>query len=254
MNSYILTNVENKIATITLNRPKRFNSLIPEFLNQLYECLSQIEDEQAAEVIILRANGLVFSTGGDLKGFKNHFSDIAAYSKTLVGTLNKVILKMLKIKLPIICEAHGMVTGGSLGLILASDLVLVTKDTTFTPYYSVVGFCPDGGWTAILPLVIGIRRTKQILMCNDTISAENAVKWGLANKIVPKNNIRSSAFKIANKIISKKKGSICITKQLLNFQIEKTANALENELKGFLEQVQTKEAQTGILDFLKEKV
>ncbi len=253
MANLILSEVKDDIGIITLNRPDRYNSLVPDLLVEFIQCFSLLENDPSAKVIIFKANGPVFSTGGDLQGFKDHFNDIEAYSQKLVGLLNQSILAILKSKLPVVCEVHGMVTGGSLGFVLASDIVLITPKTTFTPYYSVVGFCPDGGWTAMLPSIIGKKRTAQILMCNDTITAVSAIEWGMANRLVPDESLHSEAVKVAQKMISKKQGSIDETKQLLNFDMEETAKALDRELIGFFKRVRTKEAQNGILEFLNGK-
>ncbi len=251
MEKFVLLDIGDNIAIITLNRPKRYNSLVPELVEALLETLVRVEKNEDVKVVILRANSPVFSTGGDLKGFKDHLSDIEHYSKKLVGLLNQAILAILEMKLPVICEVHGMVTGGSLGLVLASDIVLVTDSATFTPYYSVVGFCPDGGWTAMLPGIIGTKRTAQILMCNNTITAEQALAWGMANKMVQGDMIHDKALETAKKIIDKKQGSIHITKKILNSDIQKTGRGLTRELNGFVERVQTKEVQNGINEFLK---
>ncbi|MCP4023330.1 MAG: enoyl-CoA hydratase/isomerase family protein [Desulfobacteraceae bacterium] len=246
----VLSKVNGEIACVTLNRPERYNSLVPELLSELIESLEQIEKEASARVIILKANGPVFSTGGDIKGFKDHFDNIESYSKTLVSLLNQTIITMLKIKPPIICEVHGMVTGGSIGLTLASDMVLVTDKTVFRPYYSVVGFCPDGGWTAMLPSIIGKKRCARILMCNTAITAEKALRWGMANAIVPLKNLHTEALSLAEEILAKKPGSIHAVKELLNMDVEQITIGLQRELDGFLAQVQTREAQNGILEFL----
>ena len=116
MANLILSEVKDDIGIITLNRPDRYNSLVPDLLVEFIQCFSLLENDPSAKVIIFKANGPVFSTGGDLQGFKDHFIDIEAYSQKLVGLLNQSILAILKSKLPVVCEVHGMVTGGSLGM------------------------------------------------------------------------------------------------------------------------------------------
>ena len=124
-------------SILTLNRPERHNSLIPELLEQL---LARIDDVQArpdTRAVILQANGRSFSTGGDVSGFYKHLDTLEAYARQIVGLLNQVILSLLNLPVPTLAAVHGIVTGGSLGLVLASDIVLVAPEASFTPYYSV---------------------------------------------------------------------------------------------------------------------
>jgi 2-(1,2-epoxy-1,2-dihydrophenyl)acetyl-CoA isomerase len=146
---------------------------------------------------------------------------------------------------------HGIVTGGSLGLVLASDMVLVAPEASFTPYYSIVGFSPDGGWTAMLPLLIGQKRASEILMLNRTITAEQAVQWELANQIVAADRIRDEARAVAESIAQKKRGSIQRTKRLLWQDADALAARLEEERARFCEQIVTAEAREGMEAFLK---
>jgi len=250
MNDMVLTKIKDMIGILTLNHPEKYNSLTPPFLDEIQAGFDQLLSDTSVKVIILQATGKVFSTGGDVKGFNDHLSNIKAYSEMVVGGLNKVILTLLKAPIPIIASVHGMVTGGSMGLVLASDLVLVTPKTSFTPYYSVVGFSPDGGWTAILPFLIGSKRSAEIMMLNETITADQSIAWGIANRLVETNQIQQEAQKIARKIIQHKTGSIEKTKQLLNTRMDKIEELLNKELALFVEQIQTDEGIKGLQDFV----
>ena len=178
------------IATLTLNRPERHNSLVPELLRELLGALGEVADAQA---LILRANGRSFSTGGDVRAFYDHRTEAETYAREVVGLLNQTIEALLKFPAPTIAAVNGVVTGGSIGLVLACDLVFVSPQASFTPYYNVVGFSPDGGWTALLPSVIGYARTAEALLTNATITAQQAVEWGIANRVVEADRLRDEA-------------------------------------------------------------
>jgi enoyl-CoA hydratase/carnithine racemase len=137
-----------------------------------------------------------------------------------------------------------------LGLLLASDIVLMAPDASITPYYSVVGFSPDGGWTALIPYIIGPKRAAEILMRNQTITAEQAVKWGVANHIVATSDIRREAQEIALEIASRQAGSLQQTKQLLISASGDIAARLEAERTHFVEQISKEENQKSMLSFL----
>ncbi|MBI5651289.1 MAG: enoyl-CoA hydratase/isomerase family protein [Chloroflexi bacterium] len=247
MSELVLLERDGAIATLTLNRTERHNSLVPEFLRAMLDTLDAIKQSDA-RVAIVQANGRSFSTGGDVRAFYDHRDDIVAYSNETVGLLNRVISAMIALPIPIVGAVHGIVTGGSLGLVLACDVVLLAPHASFTPYYSVVGFSPDGGWTAMLPAIIGARRAASVLLRNETITAEQALAWGIASAMVPAEEIRDQARVVANDIAAKKPGSIARTKRLLWGDV---SARLESERREFVQQIVTPEAQQGMAEFLR---
>ena len=248
MISYISFSSKGPVGVLTLNRPQRHNSLVPELLSEMLVALEDLQKNPKLRAVVLQANGRSFSTGGDLGSFYDHLDDIGAYASELVGLLNRVILAMVALPVPIVATVHGLVTGGSLGLVLASDMVLVTPEASFTPYYSVVGFSPDGGWTAWLPEIIGTKRAAEILMTNGTITAEQAVAWGLANHIVSRDEIQTQALNMAQDIAAKQPGSIRQTKRLL-LPVD-LVERLKTERKFFVKQIKTPETQKSMIAFL----
>ncbi|MGD2176725.1 MAG: enoyl-CoA hydratase/isomerase family protein, partial [Anaerolineae bacterium] len=172
------------VAVLTLNRAERHNSLVPPLLAELLAALEVVRSEPDVRAAVLQANGRSFSTGGDVGGFHAHMDDLgdcvdpAAYASKIVSLLNRVILALVELPVPVVAAVHGIVTGGSLGLVLGCDVVLVAPEAGFTPYYRVVGFSPDGGWTAMLPAIIGPKPAAEVLLRNLTIAAEQAVAWG----------------------------------------------------------------------------
>jgi enoyl-CoA hydratase/carnithine racemase len=244
------------VAVLTLNRAERHNSLVPPLLEELLaaseavRAAGRLESPQAVRAAVLQANGRSFSTGGDIGGFRTHLEDLAAYASEIVGLLNQVILALVELPVPVVAAVHGIVTGGSLGLVLGCDVVLVAPEAGFTPYYTVVGFSPDGGWTAMLPTVIGPKPAAEVLLRNLTITAEQAVAWGLASRVVPTERIRHEALSVAQDIAAHKPGSVRQTKHLLRLADSDLAARLEVERARFVEQIGTAEARKGIIAFV----
>jgi 2-(1,2-epoxy-1,2-dihydrophenyl)acetyl-CoA isomerase len=241
------------VGVLTLNRAERHNSLVPELLEAMLAALEGVGAQDGVRAVVLQANGRSFSTGGDVRGFYEHLDDLEAYAGEIVGRLNGVILAMIALPVPIVAAVQGIVTGGSMGLVLGSDIVLVTPEASFTPYYSVVGFSPDGGWTALLPAIIGLKRTGEVLMRNQTITAEQAVAWGLASRIVPADRIREEALSMAQDLAAMKAGSIGHTKATLGPACSDLESGLEAERSRFVQQIMTEEARQGIEAFLGQR-
>lgn len=253
MSQLVLLEKSCPIAILTLNRPERHNSLVPTLLQEMLAAVAAIRADREVRAVVLQANGRSFSTGGDVRGFYEQMDQLEAYATELVGLLNEVILALVALPVPIVAAVHGTVTGGSLGLVLGSDIVLVAPEASFTPYYSVVGFSPDGGWTALLPEIIGPGRVAEVLFRNQTISAEQAVDWGLANRIVLAEPIREEARSTADEIAAKKAGSVRHTKRLLRMTYGDLAARLEAERSRFVTQIATEEARQGIVAFLERR-
>ncbi len=244
----VLVRIDGAVATITLNRPDRHNSLVPGLLRQLREAISRCETDREARVLVLRAAGRSFSTGGDLRGFREHAKDVAQYSDQLVGLLNDVIVRLFDCRLPVITVVDGQVTGGALGLVLAADIVLATDRASFTPYYVETGFSPDGGWAALLPDIIGRTRASTVQLLNQTISTKQALEWGLVTAHAESAGLEQAVAELCEQILGKKPGSVLRTRRLLRPRDLELRLAMEQEQ--FVEQIVTDEATSGIETWL----
>jgi len=239
------------IALISLNRPGRHNALVPELLDALLQALGH-PDSRGAAALVLRAEGRSFSTGGDLAGFLDHRNAIGDYAHALVGQLNAAILAIYTHPAPVVCAVQGQVTGGSLGLLLAADHVIMRRGVTITPYYSVVGFSPDGGWTALLPDIIGRQRTMDWLASNASHDADACLALGLAHQVVD-DGCDDAAIQWADRVAVKNAGCMARTRRLLNADGDALRWRLEAERENFVAQVQTRSALDGIDLFLRRR-
>jgi len=237
------------VALISLNRPARHNALVPGLLDALVQALGH-PDSQSAAALVLRAEGRSFSTGGDLAGFLDNRETIASYAHGLVGQLNAAIVAIYTHPAPVVCAVQGQVTGGSLGLLLASDHVIMRRGVTITPFYSVVGFSPDGGWTAMLPDIIGRQRTMDWLASNASHDADTCLALGLAHQVAD-DDCDAAALQWAGRVAEKNAGCMARTRRLLNADIDVLRRRLEAERENFVVQVQTRSALDGIDLFLR---
>ena len=245
---FVLTQIEGPVATVTLNRPERHNSLVPALLRDFGDVIAACEADSGAKLLVLRAAGRSFSTGGDLGGFREHAQGIARYADELVGLLNDTIIRLYDCRLPVLAAVNGQVTGGALGFVLAADIVLVTNRASFTPYYVEAGFCPDGGWTAILPDVIGSTRATTVQLLNQTITAEQALDWGLATAYAEDAGLDAAVAELSEQLLGKKSGSVSCTRRLM--RPADLESRLERERERFVAQIVTTEAIAGITAWL----
>lgn len=250
MTALVLIERDGEVARLVLNRRARHNSLVPELLQALLDALDACEADDTLQALVLAHAGPSFSTGGDVQAFFKQGAQIAPYAANLVGLLNRTILRLAGYAKPVVAAVDGTLTGGALGLVLACDIVLVSARASFTPYYVDVGFSPDGGWTALLPSFIGAARARSVQLLNQRISAEQALAWGMAAKLVASIDMADQAGATARAIAAKVAGSVRTTRALLGPDMEQLAHALERERQLFLLQVVTPEAEHGMRRFL----
>jgi enoyl-CoA hydratase/carnithine racemase len=177
---------------------------------------------------------------------------LRAYGERLVGQLNQAILALIDLPQPVVAEVHGIVTGGSIGLVLAADLVMLSPEAVFKAHYATAGFGPDGGWTALVSRLAGRRRATAALLLNRTVRAEEAVAWGLANEIVAADVLQDRAASAAQKIAAYPAGTMRAAKRLLWGDREQLAADLEAERARFVDLIAAPEALAGVDAFLRD--
>lgn len=241
---------EGDLARLTLARPERHNALVPELLDDLLHGLEQCQ-QTPPRAIVLTAQGRSFSSGGDVKAFfKTPRAERAAYAREVVGKLNQVILAMQATPAPIITAVQGLVTGGSVGLVLGSDIVVATDNASFAPWYTVVGFSPDGGWSNLMGQRIGASRALEIQLTNRTISAQQAYDYGLAHYLVTPQALEDQVQTLCHTLCAKQPESVAHTLRLNRPDPSTTAASLQRELDAFVAQIDSDEAHEGMQKFL----
>jgi enoyl-CoA hydratase len=192
---------DDGVATITLNQPDTRNALSNELLEELLDAYAAVRDDDAARCVVLTSShDRVFSSGANLGGFA---SDVPLVHKHF-GTERFVKLFRLigELGKPSICAANGHVLAGALGIALAHDLVIAKEGAEFgTPEINVGAF--PFMIMALIYRNVPRKKTNELLLLGDRISAADAVQYGLANKVVPAGEfdaaVRDWAVKLAGK-------------------------------------------------------
>ncbi|GAA5233145.1 enoyl-CoA hydratase/isomerase family protein [Verticiella sediminum] len=239
------------VVTLTLNRPERHNALVPELLAPLNDALRRVAAAPPA-ALVLRGAGRSFSSGGDVGRFHATPRGVArqTYAHGLVGALNDAILALLRLPCPTVAVVHGMVTGGAIGLVLGCDIAVGSPRASFAPWYTAVGYSPDGGWTALLPERIGRARALDIQLLNRRIDADEAHRLGLLQHLVQEPALDEALAQILGTLRQARPGSVRHTLALTRPDPRQVAERLEAERTHFLEQIATDEAEHGMAAFL----
>ena len=240
------------VFRLVLARPAMQNALVPELLDDLLAALGELAQSPDCVAVVLAADGPSFSIGGDMRRFQRERSgDLLAYASGLVGKLNEAILALIDLPQPVVAAVHGVVTGGSIGLVLAADLAYLAPEAAFKAHYATAGFGPDGGWTALVGRLAGQRRAAAALLLNRTIRADEAVAWGLANEVVAAEKLQEAAAAAARKIAAYPAGTMRAAKALLWGDRARLAADLDAERRRFVDLIGTTQAQVGVDNFLR---
>lgn len=227
-------------AWLWLNRPERHNSLNLELVHSLRDAANALKDS-FFRAVVLSGRGRSFSTGGDVAGFLAQAEDkegLRAYASDLVGGLNDAILALSDLPMPLIARVNGPVTGGSAGLMLVAEMRVMSTTAFLQPYYGEVGFAPDGGWTAMLPDVIGHQAIKAQYLNHRFLPAE-AQSLGIVDRTVEPEVLDAVVDEWISTIRRLEPETLSTSKRLVRNQTwrEQLAARLEVERQAFLDLV-----------------
>jgi 2-(1,2-epoxy-1,2-dihydrophenyl)acetyl-CoA isomerase len=196
----LLYDVSDGIATITLNRPEAYNALNGQLARELHDAVIVSSEDDAVRVVVLTGSGRAFCAGGDVKNFSDHIDNIGALVKRLTTELHGAVSRMIRMPKPVINAINGVAAGGGMSLALAGDLILATESATFTMAYTRIGASPDGSSTFTLPRLVGVKRALELTLLNPVLTAQEAVEWGIVNRVFPDDQFRAAVQNIASQL------------------------------------------------------
>ena len=194
MAELIHTEFYNGIFSITLDRPK-VNALNLEMVKSLQVAFKAAAQQNDARVVLFRGAGDTFSGGQDVYEILKAAG--TSYRKHMIETYNPLVLQIRQLRQPVVAEIRGTVAGAALGLALACDLRIASDDARFVVGFLGIGLAPDSAVSLFLPTLIGLGRATEAAFTNAPIPAQQALSWGLVNRVVPTNILQESAYEMA---------------------------------------------------------
>jgi 2-(1,2-epoxy-1,2-dihydrophenyl)acetyl-CoA isomerase len=242
-----------RVARLTLNRPQRSNSLVPALVDALNASIDTAA-AAAPHALLVTAQGRFFSSGGDLSAFAaaQAANSLLQFAEHLVGGVQRAVLALLRFPAPVIVRVQGGVTGGGAGLVLAADLVAMADDAFIQPYYTEVGFAPDGGWCAVLPERIGAARAFALQALNQRLTASGAAQLGLADFVGPEAALDGAIAGWLATLASKSLPALTAARHLVwdAARLEGVTQRMDAERRAFLALVGSVDTQTRLRRFL----
>jgi enoyl-CoA hydratase len=245
----ILLNKEGNIGIVQLNRPKVLNALNTETMAEIVNALEELDKDHGIFVIILTGGENVFAAGADLKEMSQ-----ATPVTLILGRRYELWDRLRKISKPIIAAVSGYCLGGGNELAMSCDIIIASETASFGQPEVNVGIMPGAGGTQRLTRAVGKYRAMEMILTGKSISAQEAHRIGLVNRIVPVESLMAEARKIAGEIASKPSISIRAAKEsILKAQDTALEVGLDFETRTFYSLFATDDGKEGMNAFLEKR-
>jgi 2-(1,2-epoxy-1,2-dihydrophenyl)acetyl-CoA isomerase len=254
----IMVDAEGGVMTITLNRPDVLNALNEQMSTELSAALRSAEREKSIRCIVLTGAGRAFCAGLDLRTVYEKFAGKEPQPMDYGGLLrqryNPIINRLRALEKPVIAAVNGVAAGGGLGLALACDLRICAGGAFFKAAFAEIGLILDMGATLTLLRSIGYARTAELYFMGDKLPADEALNWGLANRVVDDAHLEATVSGIAHRIAQLPAKGLGLTKRALN---RAWTASLEDQLEyeAFLQETAglTPDHREGVLAFAEKR-
>lgn len=241
------------IARAVLNRPAQLNAISPALLEDLDRVCEAVEKDRAVRVMTLTAAGRAFCAGADLKAVKELVPDTKRWSG-FMRLWHRVFNRVEALPVPVVAGVHGLALAGGLELVLVADLVVMDATARLGDQHANFGLIAGGGGSQRLPRLIGARRAKELMLLGGWLSAEEALDWGLVNKVVPAGQVGPAVEELAQELAQKSGGASRTAKRLVAQGLDLSlADGLELELRLAGEHMRSADAAEGLRAFAEKR-
>jgi 2-(1,2-epoxy-1,2-dihydrophenyl)acetyl-CoA isomerase len=209
----IMFEQSGSVTRITLNRPDAANGMDHTMTRELADAAKRC-DTAATKVVVLTGSGRFFCAGGDLKSFAAAETR-GPVIKGVADDLHRAISTFARMNAVLITSINGVAAGAGFSLAVTGDLVLAAESASFTMAYTRAGLSPDGSSSYYLPRLIGITKTKELMLTNRALSSQEASQWGLVTEVVADAELVARTDKLADQMAATARGSNGAVKALL---------------------------------------
>ncbi|KGK85475.1 enoyl-CoA hydratase [Desulfosporosinus sp. HMP52] len=247
----VIVEIEDGIAIVTLNRPEVLNALSGQVFNELADAASILADDDSVRAVIITGGEKVFAAGADIKMMASQSAvDVATSIRP-----SKIAFHLIEtMKKPVIAAIAGYALGGGCELTLVTDVRIAADTAQFGLPEIKLGILPGGGGTQRLPKLIGAGKAKELIFSGDIIDAEEALRIGLVNKVVPVSDLMAEAKKMAKKFASRGAVALQLAKSCINEGLQMDLEiGLQYEHKCFSLLFATEDQKEGMAAFIEKR-
>ncbi|MER5405040.1 enoyl-CoA hydratase-related protein [Streptomyces sp. NPDC002769] len=255
LDSLIRHATDNAVSWITLDRPETMNALTWDQRERVIALLASASADPDVRAVVITATGRGFCAGADLRGAPAAGERIPGdVARTLRLGAQRLVAAVLDCEKPVIAAVNGTAAGLGVHLALACDLVLAAEPARFIEVFVRRGLVPDGGGAYLLPRLIGPQRAKELMFFGDALTARDAERLGLVNRVVPPEDLEKTAREWAGRLAAGPTRALALTKQLVNASLDTdrtaafAAEAAAQEIN-----MTTADAKEGVASFVERR-
>jgi 2-(1,2-epoxy-1,2-dihydrophenyl)acetyl-CoA isomerase len=252
--STLLVDVADHVGTITLNRPEQFNALDLQMSKDLLAATIRFDEDPGVRCVVLTGSGKAFFAGGDLSGFGAAGDGRGALLKEMTTYFHGAIARLACMDAPVIAKVNGVAAGAGFSTVLACDLAVSAASAKFTMAYTKAGLTPDGSSTWFLPRTVGLRRAQELTLLNPTLTAAQALDWGIITRVVDDAELHAAVQTMATELANGPTKTLGAAKRLLRGSADHGLETqMELEARAIAGASLTRDGREGVAAFLEKR-
>lgn len=246
--------IENQVAWITLNRPDARNALNDAMREEMFAVLADARTNPDIRAVVITGAGKGFCTGADLSGRGGGPTGPGAAREMMRTRSQRLIRMVWELEKPVIAAVNGVAAGLGAHLAFASDLVIAATDARFIEVFVRRGIAVDAGGAFLLPRLIGLAKAKELVFFGEDLSAEDALRIGLINRVAAPDQLRQVTREWAEKLAQGPTYAIGMSKHLLNRSLQSDLDtAFEEEAFAQCLVTQSEDTKEGMRAFMEKR-
>ena len=246
----ILTETRGRVGLVTLNRPEAMNALNPTILSELMNALEVFDADVNIGAMVVTGSEKVFAAGADIKEMAEA-SEEQMRQSPFIGLFDRI----RKIRKPVVAAVSGWALGGGCELAMACDMIVASEKARFGQPEITIGVIPGAGGTQRLTLAVGKAIAMEIVLNNRTLSAQEALQFGLVNRVVPVESYLQEALSLAEEIAGRAPAALQAGKEAVNAVFEGSlTDGLSTEKELFYSLFSTADQKEGMRAFIEKRV
>ena len=245
----ILTEIQDRVGLVRFNRPKVLNALNSTMLTELMDVLSKFDADEDIGAVVITGNERAFAAGADIK----EMMDVSAVEMFLSDSVSQVD-RIRSVTKPVIAAVSGYCLGGGNELAMSCDMILASETARFGQPEINIGVIPGAGGTQRLARTVGKAITMEMVLNNRTLSAEEALRFGLVNMVVPVEHYLEEALDLASEIASRAPLAVRLGKEAVNKAFDTfLRDGLADERRAFYFLFSTADQKEGMAAFIEKR-
>jgi enoyl-CoA hydratase len=246
---FILTEKRGRVGLVTLNRPKAMNALNHQLVTELMDALEAFDNDDNVGAMVVTGNEKAFAAGADIKEMADKTAQ-QMMDNDLVGGFGR----MMKIRKPVIAAVSGYALGGGCEVAMSCDMIVASETAKFGQPEITIGVIPGAGGTQRLTRAVGKAIAMEMILNNRTLSAQEALQFGLVNRVAPLERTLEEALNLAEEIASRAPLAVRAAKKMINQAYElRLTEALDQERQEFYRLFATEDQKEGMKAFVEKR-